>query len=346
MMKDKVPPLLRRGQDILVLDQLLLPNRILYRRYRTPAEVAGAIRRMILRGAPLIGCAAAYGYAFAARGARQRTPAILARLDKAATLLLESRPTAVNLAHGIQRMRRKAAAAPAGDFFRALLAEADALTREDLEGNMRMARFGARLLRRGSTVMTHCNAGALATAGVGTAVGVLRWGFRTGRVRHVYSCETRPYLQGSRLTLWELMQDHIPCTLITDNMAAHIMKTERVDAVVVGADRIAANADAANKIGTYGLAVLAKHHKIPFYIAAPSTTVDFSTPRGERIPIEERSTEEVVRIAGKSIAPVGAKARHPAFDVTPHELITAIITEKGVVTPVDGRTLRKIVSCK
>jgi methylthioribose-1-phosphate isomerase len=340
MMKDKVPPLLRRGQDILVLDQLELPHRILYRRCRTPAEVAGAIRRMILRGAPLIGCSAAYGYAFAARTERKDTPR---RLEGAARLLLESRPTAVNLRHAIERMRRKAASHRGRGLFRALLAEADALAREDLEGNMRMARFGAALLPRGSTVMTHCNAGALATAGVGTAVGVIRWGFRTGRVRHVYACETRPYLQGSRLTLWELMQDRIPCTLITDNMAAHIMKTEKVHAVVVGADRIAANADAANKIGTYGLAILAKHHGIPFYIAAPSTTVDFSTPEGSRIPIEERSVEEVVRIRGRSIAPARAKARHPAFDVTPHELITAIVTERGVVRPADGKALRRIV---
>ncbi|MEI8192055.1 MAG: S-methyl-5-thioribose-1-phosphate isomerase, partial [candidate division NC10 bacterium] len=221
-----------------------------------------------------------------------------------------------------------------------LLAEAHAIFREDLDANRRMARAGAALLRPGSTVMTHCNAGALATSGIGTALGVVRWAHRQGKISRVYACETRPYLQGSRLTLWELMSEGIPATLITDNMAAHIMATERIDAVIVGADRIAANADTANKIGTYGLAILARHHGVPFYVVAPSTTVDLSMRDGSRIPIEERSPREVTEIFGKSIAPIGAKARHPAFDVTPHELVSAIVTEKGVVKPASGARLK------
>jgi len=292
---------------------------------------------MLLRGAPLIGVAAAYGYAFAAREGLD--------LDRAAKTLLASRPTAVNLAWAVRRMQeRTRALRGTGDPRGPLLREAHAVFEEDLDANRRMADFGARLLKRGSTVMTHCNAGALATAGIGTALGVIRRAYRLGKVRRAFACETRPYLQGSRLTLWELMTEGIPSTLITDNMAAHIMATEKVDAVLVGADRIAANADAANKIGTYGLAILARHHGIPFYVVAPSTTVDLSLSDGSRIPIEERSVREVVEVHGKSIAPKGAVARHPGFDVTPHALITAIVTEKGVVKPASGANLKRVLS--
>jgi methylthioribose-1-phosphate isomerase len=217
---------------------------------------------------------------------------------------------------------------------------------DDLSFNRRMAELGAGLLKKNSRVITHCNAGALATAGIGTAVGMIRAGFLAGKVSHVYPCETRPYLQGSRLTLWELMQAGIPATLITDNMAAHVMKTKKIDAVIVGSDRIAANADVCNKIGTYALAILAKHHGIPFYVVAPSTTVDLKTPTGDRIPIEERSIQEVVEVFGTPIAPIGAHAHHFAFDVTPHDLITAIVTEKGVISPVNGTTLKKVISLR
>jgi methylthioribose-1-phosphate isomerase len=193
-------------------------------------------------------------------------------------------------------------------------------------------------------VITHCNAGALATAGIGTAVGMIRAGWLAGKVKHVYPCETRPYLQGARLTLWELMEAGIPSTLITDSMAAHLMKTRGIDAVIVGSDRIAANADVCNKIGTYGLAILAKHHGIPFYVVAPSTTVDLSTKHGDDIPIEERSIKEVVEIFGSKIAPKGAKAHHFGFDVTPHALVTAIVTEKGVVSPANAVNLRRVLN--
>lgn len=343
-MKDKIPPIYREGRSIFVLDQLALPDSVVYRRLGSAEAVADAIRRMVLRGAPLIGCAAAYGMALAAGGRGSQR----GRLSRAAKLLLASRPTAVNLRHAVERMRAKGeAVAKAGgrgdEMLDALLREADEICHEDIQANLRMARLGASLLPRPCNVMTICNAGALATAGIGTAVGVLRWAWRSGKIRRVFACETRPYLQGSRLTMWELMRERIPCSLITDNMAAHIMKTERIGAVFTGADRIAANADAANKIGTYGLSILARHHGIPFYVVAPSTTVDLSTRDGGRIPIEERSSREVTEIAGRRIAPRGAIARHPAFDVTPHELITAIVTEKGLVRPVDGRRLAHVL---
>lgn len=346
-LRDKYRSIYRRRETVFVLDQLVLPHRVVYRRIRTAEQMAAAIRGMVLRGAPLIGCAAAYGYALAGRGARRGTPAVRRRLSRAAKVLLASRPTGVNLAHALSRMQSCALIlekTAARHFGKSLMAEADAVTREDIQANQRMAEHGAPLLPRGARVMTVCNAGALATAGVGTAVGVVRWAHKTRGLKHVYVCETRPYLQGSRLTMWELIQYRIPATLITDNMAAHIMKTEKIDAVIAGADRIAANADSANKIGTYGLSILAREHGIPFYIVAPSTTVDLSLPTGNRIPIEERSSAEVTEIAGRRIAPKGTKARHPAFDVTPAKYITAVVTEKGVVKPANGRNLRRVLT--
>ena len=220
---------------------------------------------------------------------------------------------------------------------------AQAYFQDDLSYNRRMAEFGAALLKKGSRVITYCNAGSLATSGLGTSLGVIRYAHHLGRIAHVYPCETRPYLQGSRLTLWELMKAKIPSTLITDNMAAHLMKTRKIDACIVGSDRIAANADVCNKIGTYGLAILAKHHGIPFYVVAPSTTVDLSTSDGSKIPIEERAQDEVLEIFGRPIAPAGARAHHFGFDVTPHALVSAIVTEKGVVRPVNGRNLTRIL---
>lgn len=344
---DKIRPIYRRQDVVYVLDQLALPHKVVYRALRTPAQVAAAIRNMVLRGAPLIGCAAAYGYALAAKGARSSTPAVRKRLRREAKRLLASRPTAVNLAWGIRRMQSAAdglAVGKNGNFYHALLREADAVAAEDIETNLAMAACGAKLLPRGARVMTICNTGALATAGVGTALGVIRWAFRLRGLKHVYACETRPHLQGARLTMWELLQERIPSTLITDNMAAHMMKTERIDAVLAGADRIAANCDSANKIGTYGLAILARAHRIPFYIVAPSSTVDFSIRTGAGIPIEERSLREVVEIRGHRIAPKGIRARHPAFDVTPARLITALVTEKGIVRPPSRRKLKAVLS--
>ena len=289
---------------------------------------------MALRGAPLIGCAAAYGMALAARSGKHSS------VRQAAQELLKARPTAVNLAHAVHSQLGLAEKTAAAKLASVLEQGARDYFQEDLDANRRIAGFGASLLKKNSRVITHCNAGSLATSGIGTALGVIREGWRLGRVSHVFACETRPYLQGSRLTLWELMREKIPSTLITDNAAAHLMKTSDIDAVVVGSDRIAANADVCNKIGTYALAIAARHHEIPFYVAAPTSTVDLDTPRGGDIPIEERSPEEVLRIFGRPIAPKGAKARHFAFDVTPHELVTAIITEKGIAQPPNQRTLK------
>jgi methylthioribose-1-phosphate isomerase len=336
--RDPHPTIRRNGSTVEVLDQLALPSKVVYRRCRTDADMARMIRNMVLRGAPLIGVAAAYGYALASKKNASRRS-----LERAAERLLASRPTAVNLRWGIERMHEAARRHRGPDLFARLMREADLIRSEDVATNARMAAHGAKLVKRGSTVITHCNAGYLATAGVGTAVGVVRHAFRQGKILKVYADETRPYLQGSRLTMWELMQDKIPCALLTDGMAAHIMKTERIDAVFVGADRIAANGDAANKIGTYGLALAAKAHAVPFYVVAPSSTFDLRIRTGSSIPIEERSSDEVVKIAGRPIAPKGAKARHPAFDVTPARLITAIVTEKGVVRPVNGRRLKSIL---
>jgi len=336
--QDPVRHILWKGDRLDVLDQRLLPRTIKYVSCRTAKEVAQATTDMVLRGAPLIGCAAAYGMALAAR--RNRLKDVLA----AEPVLRRARPTAVNLMHALDHMLAVANAGPETSLSARMAAAAVKYYQDDLGFNAKMAELGAALLKKGSRVITHCNAGALATAGIGTAVGMIRAGWIAGKIDHVYPCETRPYLQGSRLTLWELMQAGIPSTLITDNMAAHLMKTVKIDAVIVGSDRIAANADVCNKIGTYGLAILAKHHGIPFYVVAPSTTVDLNTPTGDDIPIEERSILEVVSVFGVPIAPKGAKAHHFAFDVTPHELVTAIVTEKGVVSPADEETLKKVIS--
>jgi len=337
-LKDPVSHIAWKGDRLRVLDQRLLPRRVVYVDCRTAAEVAKATKDMVLRGAPLIGCAAAFGMALAARSGDKRD------LAQAAAVLKKARPTAVNLACAVDRMLGVARTCENGDLSKKIARAAYEFYEEDIKANQVMAKLGAALLKKNSSVITHCNAGALATAGLGTAVGVIRYAYHIGKVAHVYPCETRPYLQGSRLTLWELMQAKIPSTLITDNMAAHLMKTQRISAVIVGADRIAANADVCNKIGTYGLAILARHHRIPFIVVAPSTTVDLNTPDGSRIPIEERSASEVLEIMGNPIAPRGALARHFAFDVTPHALVSAIVTEKGVVKPVNGRTLKRILS--
>ena len=307
-----VEPIRWTGRALEVLDQRLLPARERWLTCRTPAAVAKAISSMALRGAPLIGCAAAFGMALSKGGRR--------RLEKDAAVLKASRPTAVALAWAVDRCLK------APD----IEAEARRIFSEDQATGRRMGTLGAALLKPGATAMTYCNTGALATAGIGTAFAVLRQGWRDGKLRRVYACETRPYLQGSRLTMWELQREGIPSVLITDNMAAALMARERIDAVFVGADRIAVNGDTANKIGTYALAIAARHHAVPFYVVAPDSTIDRALADGKRIPIEERSADEVTRIGSRRIAPKGVAARHPAFDVTPHALITAIITERGV----------------
>jgi methylthioribose-1-phosphate isomerase len=302
---------------LLLLDQRLLPQRVRWVSCRRWEEVARAIRDMVVRGAPAIGCVAAYGVVLAAR---QKA------LPKAYEGLLAARPTAVNLRWALERMRHVA------DVSQDIEREAKAIEDEDRRANRKMGEFGAELLPSEAVMLTHCNTGSLATAGLGTAFGVLWTAHKQGKLKKVIASETRPYLQGARLTAWELKQEKIPFELITDNMAAHVMKTEKIDGVIVGADRVAANGDTANKIGTYSLAVLARHHGIPFYVAAPISTIDLRTPSGTGIPIEERSTREVTEIRGQAIAPKNIKARHPAFDVTPASYITAIITERGAVS--------------
>jgi len=319
-----VEPIRWRGDSLELLNQLKLPREVEYVRCDTAHEVAGAIKRMVVRGAPAIGVAAAFGMALAKMRGED--------LQSAAKALRDARPTAVNLAWAIDRMLRAN-----GD-----VAEAERIFREDVEANRRIGRFGADLLGGKATVLTHCNAGALATAGYGTALGVIRAAVEQGKKVAVFADETRPYLQGARLTAWELQQDGIDVTLITDNMAGHFFQQQTFDAVIVGADRIAANGDTANKIGTYTVAVLANAHGVPFYVAAPISTVDLATPTGAAIPIEERSAREVIEIAGTPIAPGGIAVRHPAFDVTPARLITAIITDRGVLRPPYERSLHAV----
>lgn len=333
---------------VRLIDQLRLPQDVVIADCRTAVDVADAIRSMRLRGAPAIGVAAAYGVALAAQTSRaESAPVLLDDVRNAAALLRATRPTAVNLAWGLDRMVRCAETACAANdpvqARAALLVEAEAMADEDVAVNKAMGRFGADLIPDGANVLTHCNAGALATVDWGTALGVIRSAHERGKRLHVWVDETRPYLQGARLTAWELLEAGIPCTLITDNMAAHFMQCGKVDLVILGADRVAANGDFANKIGTYGLAVLADAHGIPFYSAAPTSTVDMSIPDGEHIPIEERGAEEVTHLRGVAIAPAGMRAAHPAFDVTPHRLLTALVTEKGIVREPYSEGLKRIM---
>jgi methylthioribose-1-phosphate isomerase len=325
-----------KNRKLFVLDQRLLPRQVRYIVCRGYAAAARAIKDMAIRGAPAIGVAAAFGVALAVREKRFGSlPELQRYVERATSTLAATRPTAVNLFWALERMRKvlRSGGATVAAAAAALENEAIAIYHEDIAINCRIGELGEKLFRKKSTVLTHCNAGALATAGYGTALGVLRSAHRHKKIKLVYVDETRPYLQGARLTAWEMKQEKIPYVLVTDNMAGHFMKSGEINAVIVGADRIAANGDTANKIGTYSLAVLAQHHKIPFYVAAPTSTVDLKTPSGERIVIEERSSKEVLEIHGKPIAPRGTIARHPAFDVTPARYITAIITEKGVFKP-------------
>jgi methylthioribose-1-phosphate isomerase len=304
-----IEPIRWHGDRVEFLDQRLLPERTVYITCRSAREVAEAIRDMVVRGAPAIGCAAAFGFVLG-KGT-----------SDSIKILSESRPTAVNLFWALDRMKK--AGNPE--------AEAVAIFDEDLAANRAMGRHGASLIPKGARVLTYCNTGALATSGHGTALGVIRTAFAEKKNISVIACETRPYLQGARLTAWECVQEGIPCTLITDNMAGHLMSKGEVDVVIVGADRIAANGDAANKIGTYMLAVLARRHRLPFYVAAPTSTFDPDTADGSAIRIEERPPQEVTGYRGVRWAPQGVAVRNPAFDVTPAELVTGIVCEKGVI---------------
>jgi methylthioribose-1-phosphate isomerase len=318
-MSGEVQPIRWRGDRLELLDQRLLPEKTEYVACRSAEEVAQAIRDMVVRGAPAIGCAAAFGVVLG-KGSKESYE-----------ILAKSRPTAVNLFWALERMKKA----------KDLEAEARAIFDQDLAANRAIGKLGAELIRERSRVMTHCNTGALATAGYGTALGVIR--AAKSKNISVIANETRPYLQGARLTAWELVQEGIPCTLITDSMAGHLMARGEVDLVIVGADRIAANGDVANKIGTYPLAVLAKRHGIPFYVAAPCSTFDPEIPDGSRIPIEERPAAEVTGYRGVRWAPEGVSVRNPAFDVTPAELVTAIISEKGIAFPPYGKSIAALL---
>jgi methylthioribose-1-phosphate isomerase len=316
------------------IDQTKLPTEETYVNCTTHEQVADEIRTMVVRGAPAIGVAAAMGIALGVQNSRAVTVSELkSELDQICDVIGKTRPTAVNLFWAIRRMQDKfesLRARPVPQIKLALIEESQRMHAEDIAANQAMGRHGAALMPASGGVLTHCNAGALATCGYGTALGVIRAAIEQGKKIHVYAGETRPFLQGSRLTAWELMKDGIPTTVISDNMAGAMMKQGKIGAIVVGADRIAANGDVANKIGTYTVAVLAKEHGIPFYVAAPFSTIDLATPDGSKIPIEQRDAKEVTHIAGRQMVPEGVQVENPAFDVTPSKYVTAIITEHGI----------------
>ena len=334
-----LPTIAREADAVVMIDQRKLPGLEVYVRCRTAAEVARAIRTMVIRGAPAIGVAAAMGLALGMRKSKATgTQKFAAEFYKLCELMAATRPTAVNLFWAIERMKRAvAAAAEAGESVDQIKdrldREAEAIHDEDVASCRAMGAYGALVVPADARILTHCNAGALATAGYGTALGVIRGAVEAGKRVTVFADETRPFLQGARLTAWELVRDGIETTVITDSMVGALMRQERVNFVVVGADRIAANGDTANKIGTYGVAVLAREHGIPFYVAAPLSTIDLSTPDGSRIPIEERSPKEVTHVGGSRLTPTGALVWNPAFDVTPHHFIAGIITERGILRP-------------
>jgi methylthioribose-1-phosphate isomerase len=335
------------GDAVVMIDQRRLPAEEVDLRCESYEEVAAAIRDMAVRGAPAIGVAAALGVALGMRRSRAVGAALRAEMDDVCRTLAATRPTAVNLFWAIERMRRRFEALSGADGAaqrEGLLAEALAILEEDVAACRRLGDLGASLLPENARVLTHCNAGALATAGYGTALGVVRSAARLGRLRRVLADETRPFLQGARLTAWELQHEGIPTTLITDNMAGHMMATGEVDAVIVGADRIAANGDVANKIGTYPLAVLARENGLPFYVAAPVSTFDLGTETGKDIPIEERPACEVTHHGGTRMAPEGIDVRNPAFDVTPHRYVTAIVCERGIARPPYVESLRALAA--
>ena len=347
-MKLDIIPVKWSDEGVLMLDQRLLPTQETWLTLKTYDEVAAGIKDMVVRGAPAIGVSAAYGIALGAKNFVGTSVADLEEeLEFISDVLAKTRPTAVNLFWAIDRMNRtfqktKAEGKSVSEIKQILLEDAKAVHEEDIESQRLIAQFGGELLSDNDTVLTHCNAGALATGGVwGTALGVIRGAVNQGKTISVIADETRPYLQGARLTAWELMEDDIPVTLITDNMSGHVMKKGGVQAVVVGSDRIAANGDVANKIGTYMVAVLARRHGIPFYVAAPLSTVDLNCPTGDEIPIEERDIREVTHVKDIQLAPNSTLVSNYAFDVTPNDLVTAIITEKGVARAPYTESLRK-----
>jgi methylthioribose-1-phosphate isomerase len=333
-----------KNDRVVMLDQRLLPHKEVYHVCRDYKQVAEAIRSMVIRGAPAIGVAAAMGVALGALKAPTKT--FDREFEKIILILGKTRPTAVNLFWALQRMRdlySQNRSRGVENVRRALCDEAQKIYKEDIAANKQLGKFGASMMRNAKRIMTHCNAGALATAGYGTALGVMRALKESGQQFEVFVNETRPFLQGARLTAWELKKEKILATLITDNMAGYLMQQGKVDAVVVGCDRVAANGDVANKIGTYTLAVLARRHGIPFYVAGPISSIDINCRSGNDIPIEQRDPKEVSHIYGKSLAPKGIRVYNPAFDVTAHELITAIITEKGVIHPPYQQNIRSHV---
>lgn len=349
-----VEPIQWTTAGVVMLDQRRLPREVIYHTYTDYREVAKAIKDMVIRGAPAIGVAAAMGVAIGVQHSKAETlNQLRAEFDVICDTLARTRPTAVDLFWAIERFKRRFAelalaaekngAGGIANIKSALIEEAKRVHQERRDADERIGRFGAELMPQSGRVMTQCNAGALATGGIGTALGVIRMAVESGHHIDVLVPETRPYLQGARLTAWELHQNHIPLTLITDNMVGHFLKTGGVGAVVVGADRIARNGDTANKIGTYGIAVLAREHGVPFYVAAPISTLDFSIPSGEQIPIEERAEEEVTHLAGVRISPE-VRAAHPAFDVTPARFIAAIITERGVARPPYETSLHELAT--
>jgi len=328
-----------------MIDQRVLPLREEYITCRTYEEVGDAIRTMVIRGAPAIGVAAAMGVALAALHADEAS--LDARMETAFQALAATRPTAVNLFWALDRMRRvytSLRSRPIAELRERLATESELIRQEDIAINQAIGRNGVDLVPDGKTVLTHCNAGALATAGYGTALGVIRAAVEAGKKIDVFADETRPFLQGARLTVWEMQQDHIPATLITDNMAGHFLKSGRIGCVIVGADRVAANGDVANKIGTYSVAVLAKENGVPFFVAAPISTLDLTLTSGDQIPIEQRPSSEVTHVFGHAVAPEGTMVENPAFDVTPNRYVTAIITERGVARQPYTESLRELAS--
>jgi methylthioribose-1-phosphate isomerase len=336
------------GDSVSFLDQRLLPTQEVYVDCKDYKDVAEVIETMVVRGAPAIGVAAAYGIALGLSNIKMYEPERLKRdFKEICDIMRKTRPTAVNLFWAIDRMERvfEKAISTSNDTEKVsqlLIDEAELIYKEDIEINKAIGFQGRDLIKDGMNILTHCNAGALATAGYGTALGVVRAAFEQGKKLSVYADETRPFLQGARLTAWELMMDGIDCTLICDNMSGHLMSKNKIDIVIVGADRVAANGDSANKIGTYSVAVLAKYHNIPMYFAAPTSTIDIACADGSKIPIEERNLNEVKVINGKYICPEDIKAVNPSFDVTPNSLITGIITEKGVVYPPYEKGIRSL----
>lgn len=335
-----------KNNRLRLLDQTKLPGIIEYIECDDYRIVADAIKRLSVRGAPAIGAAAAYGLVVGAQKIEaQDRKTFLEQLERVAGELGATRPTAVNLRWALERMMMRLSTAPeqnVEDLRRIMLDEAHCIYNEDVQSNRRMGEYGQELLSDGARVLTHCNAGALATAGYGTALGVIRAAKEKGKEVSVFADETRPLLQGARLTSWEMVQEGIPVTLITDGMAGYLMSKKKIDCVIVGADRITANGDVANKIGTYGVAVLAQYHDIPFYVAAPLSTIDMRLSTGNEIPIEERDPREVTHHGGQAMAPEGVQVWNPAFDVTPNSLVKAIITEMGIVYPPYAENLAKI----